>query len=412
MSQKKRQPSKSEPVKDKSRGPERQLVQQQSVDQQRDQYVQNGRFQFTIGKEDDKFSDSTLDPSREGPGLDPAKWRAMRPEEQQKYLEVLTREDPKYALQFAAELEQDLNVGKEEERFADSTLDPARDPDEKKRLQALAAAASQTDLEAQGQELADQIATRPTTLDEFLALDLPPVPAGTILRFAFSPDNLQDLNMAKERMEVEEVANVLTINNPTPALMSHLIQSGQFTDAIFSGHGDEDGIFITGADGRAEHMSSEDLQGLLADSSIFEMLLNFCNGGQKTADLLNEIGIATVAHDRAIQDSEAIGDAAEFGGGDSIWDVDVQDQGAIQSAKRPEAPSVEVKSGPEPVISWSGDVNNAIRGFNVYRNGEYLTTVKDGKSWTDPNPVPGANYQVTSFDVFGRYSDLSAEGTS
>jgi hypothetical protein len=353
------------------------------------------KFSLSVGREHPtKFSDATVDPVREGPD--------GKKQELQKLPDEQRREMDNYL--------DLMNVG-DESKFSDASMDPIRDPEERERMQQQEAAnaANQGELQGEGQRLGAQIATRPTSLDEFLALDLPPVPHGTILRFAFSPDNLTDLGMAQERMKLAEVADVLTINNPTPALMSHLIQSGQFTDAIFSGHGDENGIFITGANGEAEHMSSEDLAAMMEDSSIYEMLLNFCNGGQKTAELLNELGIATMSHNRTIRDSEAIDDAADFAEG-SVYDVEHGDGGTIGNAKPPEAPAVSANPNtPEPIISWSGGGNNAIKGYNVYRDGQYLTTVKDGTTFHDTGAEDGSahTYQVTAFDAFGRYSSMS-----
>jgi hypothetical protein len=160
-----------------------------------------------------------------------------------------------------------------------------------------------------------------TTLEDFDPAILENLGEDTILRFAFSPEDMAALDLDGEHDAIAEVRNVLTVNNPTKGLMEHLVKSGQFQDVVWSGHGSDEGMWITNEEGQSELMPAEEMAAMFADSSVREMLLNVCDGGKEVDDALNAVGIDTFAYMRDIRDEEAIDDAVEFAEGGSLDNV-------------------------------------------------------------------------------------------
>lgn len=165
--------------------------------------------------------------------------------------------------------------------------------------------------------------THLSDLDPELLANLEP---DTILRFAFSPEDMQALDLNGEHDAIAEVRSVLTVNNPTPELMEHLISSGQFEDVVWSGHGSEKGLWITNADGQAELMESTQIADMFKDSSVQEILLNVCNGGKEVDQMLNAVGVDTFAYDREIDDQEAMEDAVAFAENGSLEDIGTENR--------------------------------------------------------------------------------------
>ncbi|MCB9674944.1 MAG: hypothetical protein H6737_07500 [Alphaproteobacteria bacterium] len=161
----------------------------------------------------------------------------------------------------------------------------------------------------------------------------------TILRFAFSPEDMAALDLNGEHDAIAEVASVLTVNNPTPELMKHLIGSGQFQDVVWSGHGSEEGMWITNAEGKSELLPAKDMADMFKDSSVQEILLNTCDGGAAVDDALNKAGIDTFAYQREIDDKTAIEDAQQFAQSGSLADIDKSADVKVENGQ------VDVKSG-------------------------------------------------------------------
>ncbi|MCB9676406.1 MAG: hypothetical protein H6737_14885 [Alphaproteobacteria bacterium] len=148
------------------------------------------------------------------------------------------------------------------------------------------------------------------------------LPKDTVLRFAFSPEDMGALDLQAEHDSIAAVADVFTLNNPTVDTMKHVLATGQFEDVIWSGHGSTDGLWITGNDGKAVKLSADQVADLFKDTSVKEMLLNVCNGGAQVDNAIAKTGITTYSHDREIIDAEAVADATRFAETGSVFQID------------------------------------------------------------------------------------------
>ncbi len=148
------------------------------------------------------------------------------------------------------------------------------------------------------------------------------LPEDTVLRFAFSPEDMEAINLQAEHDAVKEVADVFTLNNPTPETMKHVLESGQFEDLIWSGHGTSEGLWITDTDGTAKLLKADDVGALLQDTGVKDVLLNVCDGGDKTDNALGRAGMNVFSNKREIDDATAVNAATQFAENGNLLDID------------------------------------------------------------------------------------------
>lgn len=204
-------------------------------------------------------------------------------------------------------------------------LGGTRDPEAVAQAEAAASELSPDELEAELAVIEASYQASVSTLE-----DLPPdllksLPAETILRLAYSPEDMAALDLNAEHDAIGSKANLLSVNNPDQELASYLLKSGQFTDVILSGHGNEDGIFVTDPEGRAQLLTSDELASMMCDTGVEEILLNVCEGGASLDDALNDVGISTFGHERDIYDREAIEDAEVFAASGTLAAISTED---------------------------------------------------------------------------------------
>jgi hypothetical protein len=148
------------------------------------------------------------------------------------------------------------------------------------------------------------------------------LPKDTILRFAFSPEDMEAINLQAEHDAAKEVADVFTLNNPTRETMEHVLATGQFEDLIWSGHGNRDGLWITDTDGTAKLMPADDVAALLQDTGVQDVLLNVCDGGDKTDNALGRAGMNVFSNKREIIDETAVNAAVQFAENGNLLDIE------------------------------------------------------------------------------------------
>ena len=202
-----------------------------------------------------------------------------------------------------------------------------------------------------------------TTMEDFDFKQLENLNPGTVLRFAFSPEDMAELDLEGEQEALEQVADVLTVSNPSVELMRHLAQSGQFTDLIWSGHGAEDGLMITDADGDAQKLGESEIEDIFRGSTIDEAMLAACNSGEAPADAMRDVGIDTFGYSDVVHDEIAQADVLDYAQSGDLTGVDAANSGGnggmqqagwlastvrrIQAAASPgvEAPAQEEEDG-------------------------------------------------------------------
>jgi hypothetical protein len=148
------------------------------------------------------------------------------------------------------------------------------------------------------------------------------LPKDTVLRFAFSPEDMGAINLEAEHQAVAKVADVFTLNNPTEETMKHVLATGQFQDLIWSGHGSDEGVWITDLDGKAKLLPAADVATMLKGTGVQDVLLNVCEGGVAVDQALGEAGIRSFSYDRTIIDQEAVDKAVQFAESGSVFGID------------------------------------------------------------------------------------------
>ncbi|MEZ4322677.1 MAG: hypothetical protein R3F61_34740 [Myxococcota bacterium] len=191
-------------------------------------------------------------------------------------------------------------------------------------------------LQAEAEKEAEYKATT-IKVEDIPAGLLEALPEKTILRLAFSPEDMGALDLQAEHEAVAKVADVFTLNNPTEETIKHVLSTGQFEDVIWSGHGATDGLWITAEDGTAKKLPAAEVAKLFEDSGVQEVLLNVCNGGVEVDNALGLAGINTFSYKRDIIDREAVEDATAFAQTGSLWGIEQtwsKDSGRVLTAEK------------------------------------------------------------------------------
>lgn len=135
---------------------------------------------------------------------------------------------------------------------------------------------------------------------------------GSLLHLTFENEEMSGVNAEAEHERMAQEEGVLSIHNADATMMEYLFQSGRFSDMIISGHGSDEGLFTTAANGDAELLSNEALAGMLQGTSLEEVLLASCNSGDGMNEALAGAGVANVSFDNQVTNGQAGGAIDEF----------------------------------------------------------------------------------------------------
>lgn len=133
-----------------------------------------------------------------------------------------------------------------------------------------------------------------------------------VLVVANGPEDMQQLNHEDEANRIAESRGegqqTVVLWNPSPEALTGMLQEGGFKDVVFSGHGEEGVVYMTGEDGEAVAVDGDELAGMMEDTNVQNVFLNVCHGmggEDSVAEALASTGINTMGWMESVSDGMA-----------------------------------------------------------------------------------------------------------
>ena len=132
-----------------------------------------------------------------------------------------------------------------------------------------------------------------------------------VLMIVNGPEDLKQLNQEQEAANVAGAIGdrqTVVLWNPSPEAMRAMLTTGGFQDVVISGHGDQGVLYMTGADGKAVAMDSDQVAEMFEDTSVQNVFVNACHGAggeDSVVEGLSEMGINAMGWVDTVKDSEA-----------------------------------------------------------------------------------------------------------
>lgn len=133
-----------------------------------------------------------------------------------------------------------------------------------------------------------------------------------VLVIANGPEDMKQLNQNEEANQIAgsrgQGQETVVLWNPSAEAMTTMLKEGQFKDVVFSGHGEEGTVYMTGADGEAVAVSGDELAGMFEDTAVQNVFLNVCHGmggANSVAESLAKVGLNTMGWMGSVKDGAA-----------------------------------------------------------------------------------------------------------
>lgn len=133
-----------------------------------------------------------------------------------------------------------------------------------------------------------------------------------ILVIANGPEDMKQLDQNDEANQIAgsrgQGQQTVVLWNPSKEAMTTMLKEGQFKDVVFSGHGEEGTVYMTGADGEAVAVSGDELAGMFEDTAVQNVFLNVCHGmggANSVAESLAKVGLNTMGWMGSVKDRTA-----------------------------------------------------------------------------------------------------------
>lgn len=196
-----------------------------------------------------------------------------------------------------------------------------------------------------------------------------------VLVIANGPEDMKQLDHNEEANMIAENRGdgqeTVVLWNPSPDALSTMLTEGGFKDVVFSGHGDEGVVYMTGADGEAVAVDGQSLAEMFQGSSVENVFLNVCHGmgGENSvADSFAEAGMNVMGWSDKVQDGTAMEGAGRWSelmaDGSDLLDLfstarDFDGLSARLGHRQPEAAPAEEEGGLfDNLFNWDLGLSN------------------------------------------------------